>query len=224
MNLRGILFVGVVLVSGTLTRAQTSVDPTTQPAESKRIFGFIPNFRTASFPTNYVPLSASEKFHIAALDSFDRGTIALGLLFGAENQWTNSDPSFGHGAEAYAKYASASYGGFVIGDWMTEAIYPSLLHQDPRYFRLGHGGGWRRLGYAVRQVVWTYNDNGTMGFNYSEIAGNATAVAISQAYIPDNRTARAGAVGLASQVGVDAASNVLKEFWPEINRKLHRHH
>lgn len=224
MTVKGILFVGAVAISAAITRAQTPVDPAAPPPESKRLFGLIPNFRTASFPAHYIPLSASEKFHIAALDSFDRGTIALGLLFGAENDWTNANRSFGQGTAGYAKYAAASYGDFMIGDFMTEAIYPSLLHQDPRYFRLGKGSGWRRFGYAVHQVFWTYNDNGRMGFNYSEIAGNATAVAISRAYYQDSRTARDSAVSVGSQVGVDAASNVLKEFWPDINRKLHWRH
>ena len=32
---------------------------------------------------------------------------------------------------------------------MTEVIYPSLLHQDPRYFRRGTGSVWSRVGYAA---------------------------------------------------------------------------
>jgi len=40
---------------------------------------------------------------------------------------------------------ATSFADFAIGDYMTEAIYPSLLHQDPRYFRRGTGTGWSRL-------------------------------------------------------------------------------
>jgi hypothetical protein len=117
-----------------------------------------------------------------------------------------------------------SYADFVIGDYMTEAIYPSLLHQDPRYFRRGTGGGWSRLGYAMGQIFWTHSDNGARGqFNFSEVLGNSTSVAISNAYYPDNRTAGEAAARLGSQLGVDMAANVLKEFWPEIERKVLRH-
>lgn len=212
-----------LLLSGCAAFAQHPAGPANAPPESKRIFGIIPNFRTAPLPVPYQPLTASEKFKIATEDSFDRGTVALGLLFGAQGQMTGANPSFGGGAAGYARYASTSYADFVIGDYMTEAIYPTLLHQDPRYFRRGTGGGWSRLGYAAGQIFWTRNDTGRMQFNYSEIGGNATAVAISNAYYSDNRTASNAVSKLGVQIGVDMAANVLKEFWPDVRRKMHRH-
>lgn len=215
----------VLAVMASRCPAQQLADTGAQPVhpESKRILGLVPNFRTAPFPNPYQPLSAREKFKIASEDSFDRGTIALGLIFGAEAQWMNSNPAFGDGLPAYARYAATSYVGFVIGDYMTEAIYPTLLHQDPRYFRRGVGGARSRLGYSLGQIFWTHTDSGGMQFNYSEIAGNATEVAISQIYYQNGRTVHDAAQGLAIQVGVDAASNVLKEFWPDLQRKLRRH-
>lgn len=190
--------------------------------ESKRIFGIVPNYRTSPCFQNYKPITAAEKFKIASEDAFDRGTVVLALAFAGESQISNSDPSFGHGFPAYARYFGTSYADFVIGDFMTEAIYPSMLHQDPRYFRRGYGTGASRLGYAVGQIFWTHNDSGKSGFNFSEIVGNSTAVAISQSYYPDNRDARDAGVRLASQIGVDAAANVLKEFWPDILKKFGR--
>jgi hypothetical protein len=112
----------------------------------------------------------------------------------------------------------------VIGDYMTEAIYPTILHQDPRYFRRGTGTGWSRFGYAIGQTFWTHNDSGKGQFNYSEIAGNATGVAIAMSYYPDNRDAKSGGTQLATQLAVDTASNILKEFWPDLQRKLSRKH
>jgi hypothetical protein len=139
--------------------------------EAKRIFWIIPNFRTSPVLVPYQPIGAREKFHIAALDSFDRGTFALGALFGAEAQLTRTDPSFGDGVSAYARYFATAYADYAIGDLMTEAIFPVLLHQDPRYSRRGTGGRWSRLGYAAGQVFWTRGDSGRGQFNFSEIAG-----------------------------------------------------
>ena len=102
---------------------------------------------------------------------------------------------------------------------MTEGIFPSMLHQDPRYFRKGCCG-WRRLGYAAGQIFWTHTDTAKGQFNYSEILGNSTAVAIGNAYYPDNRTVSNGVSKLGAQLAVDMTSNVLKEFWPEISRRL----
>jgi hypothetical protein len=189
-------------------------------SESKRLFGIVPNYRTSPCLANYKPLTAKQKFTIAAQDSFDRGTVILAAAFAGFGQLRNANPSFGQGASGYASYFGTSYADFVIGNFMTEGIFPSVLHQDPRYFRKGKGTGWSRVRYAVGQIFWTHNDSGTMGFNYSEVIGNSTAVAISNAYYPDNRDATDASLKLVQQLGVDAASNVLKEFWPEISRHL----
>jgi hypothetical protein len=220
----------MLLISGCLASACVSIpvfgqqpDPPVNIApepESKRIFGIVPNFRTSPMPVPWQSLAAREKFKIATLDAFDRGTVALAILFAAEGQLTNSNPSFGQGVKGYAHYAVTSYADWVIGDYMTEAIYPAMLHQDPRYFRRGTGSGWSRLRYAAGQVFWTHTDAGRGQFNFSEIAGNSSAVAISIAYYPDNRTAGEAVSKLGTQLGVDMGSNILKEFWPDIERKI----
>jgi len=205
------------------SKASPPCEGSSQP-ESKRIFGIVPNYRTSPCLRNYKSLAPKEKFKIATQDSFDRGTFVLAAAFAGEGQLTNSNPSFGQGAAGYASYLGTSYADFVIGDYMTEAIFPSLLHQDPRYFRKGTGGAWARLGYACGQILLTHNDSGKTAFNYSEIIGNSTAAAISTAYYADNRDARDVGVKLVSQLGVDMASNILKEFWPDLNRKFSRKH
>ena len=77
-----------------------------------------------------------------------------------------------------------------------------------------------RFGYAVGQIFWTHTDSGGTQFNYSEIIGNSTAVAISTAYYPEGRDASSAVSKLGSQVGVDMLGNILKEFWPDIRRKF----
>ena len=137
---------------------------------------------------------------------------------------THATPSFGQGAKGYARYLGTSYADFVIGDMMTEAVYPTMLHQDPRYFRQGTGSKWSRMAGAAGQIFWTHTDSDHSQFNYSEILGNSTAVAISNAYYPDNRTAANAVSKLGVQLAVDMAANILKEFWPDINRRLSRNH
>jgi hypothetical protein len=194
------------------------------PSESKRLLGIVPNYRTSPALHPYAPVSSREKFVIASEDAFDRGTFILAAAFAGEAQWTNANKSFGQGAAGYGRYLGTSYADYVIGDFMTEGIFPTLLHQDPRYFRKGSGSGWSRLGYAMGQIIFTHNDSGKTAFNYSEIIGNSTAVAISNAYYVNNRDASDAAVKLVNQLSVDMASNVLKEFWPEIQKKLSRKH
>lgn len=148
--------------------------------------------------------------------------MALGAISAAIGQISNSDPSFGQGVKGYGHRFITSYADYVVGNYMTEAIYPTILHQDPRYFRKGSGGGGNRFLYAVGQIVLTHNDSGKKQFNFSEILGNSTAVAISTSWHPDNRDASSAIVQLGTQLGLDAMSNVMKEFWPEISNKLSR--
>jgi len=223
--LNRILYVGAAIVLGASV-AQCQQKPADQPEQpgDKHIFWIIPNFRTASLPTHYTPLTAGEKFNVAAEDAFDRGTFALAAVFGGQSQLSNDNRSFGQGAAGFGRYFGAAYGDLVIGDYMTEAIFPVLLHQDPRYFRRGTGTGWSRLGYAIGQTFWTHTDSGRMQFNYSEIVGNSVASAVSTAYYTDKRTAGSAGSRLGMQIGVDTAANVLKEFWPDIERKFRRKH
>jgi hypothetical protein len=203
--------------------APANGDSATSPdTTEKRILGVIPNNRTSPTLTNYKPLTPKEKFKIALNDSFDPGTLAVAAGLAGEGLFTKSNPSFGSGITGYSRYLATAYADQVIGNFMTEAIYPALLHQDPRYFRRGTGSKWSRLGYAVGQIFWTHTDSGGTQFNYSEIAGNSTAVAIACAYYPEGRDVSGALSKLGSQIGVDGVGNILKEFWPDIHRKFTR--
>lgn len=193
-------------------------------SEPKRIFGIIPNYRSASIPVPYKALTTRQKFKIATQDAFDRGTVVLAALFAGEGQLTNSNREFGQGAAGYGRYFGTSYADYVIGDYMTEGIYPSLLHQDPRYFPKRQGSTLSRLGYAAGQIFWTHNDSGQGAFNASELLGNATAVAISNSYYPGSRNVTDNATKFATQIGVDMASNLLKEFSGDLYRRFARKH
>ena len=193
-----------------------------QPPGGKRVFGVLPNYRTASSEQEGKPITAKQKMTIAAKDSFDYPLVLLAATFAGLDQLTNSDPSFGQGAKGYAHRLGAWYLDESIGNMMTEGIFPALLHQDPRYFRRGPAGGsvWHRATYAMSRVIITDKDGGGKQFNASEWLGNATAVAISQAYHPDNRSAVDASEFLLEQVATDAFSQVLKEFWPDIKHKF----
>lgn len=188
--------------------------------ESRHILGVIPNYRTSPDLDNYEPLTTHEKFKTASDDSLDLGAFGLAALFGGLGQAADSNRSFGQGVIGFGRYFGAAYGDLAIGNYMSEAVYPSILHQDSRYFRRGTGSGHSRFAYAISQIFRTHRDSGGIQFNYSEWLGNATAVAISNAYYPDQRRAGSAVSKLAMQISLDAVGNVLKEFWPDLQRKF----
>jgi len=205
----------------TLAPAQNSAVPEKQ---DKRVFGVFPNYRTADGNVPFAPISARQKLVIGLKDSFDGPVYpvagAFALLYQAEDQ----NPSFGPGLRGYARRYGTALGDQTIGNMMTESIMPALLRQDPRYFRIGSGRGsvLHRTAYALSRIFVTRTDSGAPTFNFSEWLGNATAATIGNAYYPDGRTASDTAQRLGIACATDAFSQVMKEFWPDVKRKLSR--
>jgi hypothetical protein len=202
------------------TAAATQPATTTQEPPDKRVFGVLPNYRTANETGTYTPITTKQKFIIGSKDSFDYPLVLLAGAFAALGQISNQHPQFGQGMEGFGKRLGTGYADQAIGNMMTESIFPSLLHEDPRYFRRGTGSVKSRTWYALSRIFVTRTDAGGRRFNYSEVLGNATGVAISNLYYSDTRSAGENGEKLATQLGTDAASQVLKEFWPDIKRKL----
>jgi hypothetical protein len=188
----------------------------------KRIFAVLPNYRTVGANTAFEPITAKRKLWIGFKDSFDYPIFLTSALFSGLYQLEDSHPQFGQGIEGYAKRYLASSTDLVVGNFMTESIFPILLKQDPRYFSKGpsYGGVGKRVGYALTRVLVCKTDSGKSAFNFSEILGNSTAVALSNLYYTDNRSVGSNVQALGIQVGTDAVSNVLKEFWPDVKRKF----
>ena len=103
---------------------------------------------------------------------------------------TNAQPEFGQGWAGYGRRVGTSYADQAIGNMMTEGIFPSILHEDPRYFRRGYGSFWSRTFYAATRVFVTKTDSGGTRFNFSEVLGNAAGTAISDAYYAGQRRCR----------------------------------
>jgi len=189
--------------------------------QSKRILGIFPNYRAVSTTTQLPPLSLREKFWLATQDSFDYSSfISAGIISGV-SQANNSYPEFGHGAKAFGRYYWHGVADQTVGNYMTEAIVPTLTHEDPRYYTLGHGGFFKRTGYAVSRLLVTRTDSGGATFNVSEIVGNGAGAGISDTYYPSReRTWTKTGQKWLTQIALDGAFNILKEFWPDINRTI----
>ena len=188
--------------------------------EQQRMLGVIPAF-TAVYNGHAVPLSSGQKFRLALADGVDPFDFAASALDAALEQQSNEFPAYGTGFIGYAKRFGASYADDFDGELWSEGILPSVLHQDPRYFRLGHGGFAHRLGYSLLAAVRCRGDNGKWQFNASNLGGNLVAGAISNAYYP---SASRG-VGLTFQrASIDTAEGLIQllanEFYPDISQAL----
>lgn len=184
----------------------------------KRIAGILPNYRTANLTDPFVPLTTGQKWKIATKDTFDYPSYVLAAAFAGLSQLNDSNPGFGEGAEGYAKRYAAGIADQDMGNFMTEAVFPTLLHEDPRYFRKVNGTVKGRILYAAERVIVSKTDKGNWQFNYSEWLGNGVVASLGNLYYPNEKGFGSTMQRLLSQVGTDALSDVLKEFWPDVKR------
>jgi hypothetical protein len=184
-------------------------------AEKQRLLGVIPNFYT-SYTYDAAPLTWKQKFSFAARGTFDPvAVIGVGLAAGIE-QANNSFPGYGQGAAGYSKRYAAKFVDGRTSDFLTHAVFPSVFHQDPRYYYQGSGTVKSRFVHAVSSAFVTRSDSGRTEPNYSYLLGDTSAAALSNLYYPQaNRGAHLvftnAAVGLAGRVG----GNLLREFLPK---------
>lgn len=187
---------------------------------SNRLFGVIPNYRASETLETYKPLTKAEKYHIAFEDSFDWPNFFLLAGYAAQSQVAAGGFHHNGGMAGFGEYYARGFSDQIIGSYVTDAILPSLLHDDPRYFRLGTGTFWRRTYYAASRIFVTRRDNGTSRFNITEIAGNIGVDAITTWYYPDSQSASEGLERFGMQLGNDVISNILTEFWPDIKHRF----
>jgi hypothetical protein len=197
--------------------------PESDPPKDDRLLYTLPNFLTVEGNAAAPRLTSGQKFKLVAKDSFDIAEYPFLGFQAAIAQASNTPPEFRQGIPGYARRYGAAFADNTIGNFMTEGIFPSLLRQDPRYYQRGSGSFLRRFVYTVSRSVITRSDSGRAQFNYSEFAGNAVAAGISNLYYPqEDRTLRNTAVVWGTQIGWDTAANLLREFWPDLHRAIHR--
>lgn len=189
--------------------------------QTNRILWVVPNFAAVSANKRLPPLSVKGKFWLATEDSFDySGFVWAGILSGQELA-SKTYPEFRQGMAGYGRYYYHLFIDDVSGTYFTEAIFPSITHEDPRYYTLGHGGFLRRAGYALSRVVITKTDSEGSSFNWSKIVGNLFEAGLSTAYYPaQERGVRQTAINWGTQIESAALNNIAKEFWPDIHHFL----
>jgi len=192
-----------------------------QDGQTKRILGIIPNFRAVNADVKLPPQSIKDKFVTASQDSFDYSSFILPAVLAAESQATNATREFGQGARGYGRYYWHSFVDQTSENYMVEFIIPAIVHEDTRYYTLGKGGFVKRAEYSLSRVVITRSDSGRRTFNAGEVIGAGAAAGISNLYYPSpERTFGNTASKWGTNVGIDAATFVFKEFWPDINHKF----
>ena len=179
------------------------------------MFGVLPNYATVEGGEVAGRITTRQTFRMAALGSFDPYVFPFVGVVTVLNH--APDQSFAR------RYATALADN-SIGNFLTTAVMPMAMGQDPRYFESGTGTIPRRIGYAASRSLITRSRSGRTQFNVSEIGGNAIAAAASNLYYSGAERSVGGTLSRwGMQVLWDTLSNEMKEFWPDVRARLHRH-
>jgi hypothetical protein len=189
--------------------------------EQQRVVGILPSFNV-SYRSDAVSLTAAQKLKLAFRSAVDPVAFATPFLVAGYHEAMDDDKGFGWGIEGYGKRSGAAYLDAFDGTMIGNGILPAILHQDPRYFRLGHGSTTHRLLYAMATTVMCKHDNtGKWEPNYSNVSGNIISGAISNLYYPSQNSG----IGQTFSNGIivtgeGTIGGVFQEFWPDISRKI----
>jgi hypothetical protein len=181
----------------------------------------LPSFNV-SYRSDAVSLTAGQKLSLAFRSSVDPVAFATPFLVAGYHELLDDETGFPWGVKGFGERAGAAYLDAFDGTMIGNGILPSILHQDPRYFRLGHGSTTHRLLYAMATTVICKHDNsGRWEPNYSNVAGNIISGAISNLYYPSQNSGIGQTLSNGFIVtGEGTIGGVFQEFWPDISRKV----
>jgi len=179
--------------------------------------------RSIFFPniaTSVGPLSSKQKFELFADESVAPSRF-LSSAFGAGiGQAQNSLEGYGQELGGYGKRFGSSMATAASNNFFGTFLIASLLHRDPRYLTL-HGGAGHRIGYALSRIVVSRKDAGRDAANWPGILGPLLAESLASSYLPvKEQTAGRTFQRYGIRVGLNTASNALREYWPTIFRSL----
>ncbi len=196
--------------------AQGKIDPAlpAAPVLFTRTLVLFPGVDTVKDPDAVLPaLTAREKFWIFRRRTVDFSLPVEAVMFAASSQATGYSPDYGAGAQAFAERFGSYAGSIASSSFFTDALLPSLLHQDPRYFRKGRGSTLSRIFYAIKSEAVTRSDSGGLTLNSSGLLGFGMSTALSNAWYPRRSITFSGTMQrYAVKLGISAALNIMREF------------
>ncbi|HEY2861415.1 MAG TPA: hypothetical protein VGJ21_23600 [Terracidiphilus sp.] len=183
-------------------------------AMQQRLLGLVPNFFVVYTP-HPIPLTSKQKFKLAFRSAVDPMAFAGAGVSGAFGQLQNDPKSFGQGARGYFERVGASYGASQFGNITGNAIVPSILKQDPRYFYKGTGSVRSRFFYAASNSFICMGDNGHWQVNVSQTVGSLAAAGITELEYPPSDRFGIGRVfkDFIISKAAAGAENVFQEFF-----------
>ena len=218
----------VIAIATVVTDVKVVVDPVEVATEEvheelhQRVLGFIPNFYVSYHP-NAAPLTTKLKFKLAWRSTTDPVTLGGTAFLAGLQQAGDEYPEYGQGMEGYGKRLGAGYGDVLASTFLSGAIFPTVLKQDPRYYFQGSGSSKSRILHAISNSFRCKGDNGRWQVNYSNLLGSFGGAAASSYLYP---TTNRGTFTLSNgfiRMGESSLAGIVQEFVvPKLSKQARR--
>jgi hypothetical protein len=179
--------------------------------EQQRVLGFIPNVYVVYEP-HPEPLTTRMKFELAYKD------LTHPVFFARTAAWAGVEQAAGlrnypQNIRGYGERLGTGLADGATEGLIGNAVLPSLLHQDPRYFYQGSGTKKSRALHGILAAFICKGDNGKTQPNYSTWGGSLISSSISLAYYPSSdRNAQHVFRNVGIGMGLHVGGGLLQEF------------
>jgi hypothetical protein len=199
--------------------------PVNDQESHQRVLGLAPMFNVVNDASKARALSVGEKWKLFYRQTYDPFQFVTAAFSAGISQAQDQFPEYGQGATGYAKRYGAGFADNSLGSFFGNFALPSLLHDDPRYFRKGSGPVVNRLLYSAGTTVIARHDDGTRHPNYSNVFGNLIGCAFGNLYYPKSDRGVDTTIERGFEVtAYGAIGGVFQEFWPDIHDKIFKKH
>ncbi len=199
--------------------APTQINAQSPAAEPQPTFKIGPwrDPKSLNLSMPVVPLSVSDKLKLSFQEQLTPFALASMVFAAGWEQLVNSNPKYGSNSTAFAQRVGAAALRQTSQAVLSDGVFASAFHQDPRYYRLAGGSLGKRVFYAASRTFRSRTDSGEPVVNYALLFGHATAQALTLAYYPDlSQNGRVAVTGFAWSLVGSMLGNQYHEFWPDI--------
>ncbi len=168
-----------------------------------------------------IPLTWQQKGYVALHNVADPGNFATIALISGISVAADPHSAYGPGLKGFGKNAGVSLLQDATVEFFGTFAVPSIMHQDPRYYRIPDRPFKKRLIYAISRTVISRHDDGSPMLNYGTLLEYPINAEISNLYVPGIEsdgpsTVKRILVGYA----LDPINNILTEFLPDVAKHV----
>jgi hypothetical protein len=204
-------------------QTQTSTEATS-PFQSGVAMVLTLQNKSRVFPdlaTNAGPIDSWQKFKLAVNNSLSLSTFGAALIGSSFGQATNRPAGYGQEIGAYSKRFGADMARAASSNLFGTYMIASVTREDPRFYVKRDLNFGESAKYAVARLVITRSDNGKQVINYAGLFGPLASEALANTYYPQgSRGVESTLIRYASDQGWRFCGNLLRQYWPIINKRL----